>query len=443
VKIAFVIPDYFEAKIQKVVNEMQAEISVEYLIYKNYKEAPDLIMGKQQQYDGIIFAGKAPYNFSRKEISPEVPWGYFRAESRNLYRALLIALNKGWDISKLSIDSYTQAEIQEALKDIGMEKANMPNKIYVSDVVDPTHDDKTIQFHLRNMAEGNTSGCLTRLYTVAEELEKKKVPVVFVVPSYGDILEEIHKMIALINTKLIANSSIVVMQIQLLMSLDAADDFVSESIYCQETNRLFEYIFVYAKRIGGTVINLGTNEFIIMVERGSIETDTKGYTHLDLLDKLSESKLYTIHIGIGCGDTILRARRSAQMALVRLSKDDRDVALCMKSNTAMATIYPVKPVRNDRKSIDEILQNISKNTGISVSTIYDIYSFVSEQRADYFTASDLSNYLKISIRNTNRVLERLENKNYVCIYGYINGRNGRPSRKIHFCPEGIQMESRD
>lgn len=440
-KIAFVIPRSFLCLCEKIVKEMQPHVQETYLLYDDYKESPGLIGRRQKEWDGIIFAGKAPYYYTKKVLYPEVLWGFFPGEGSTLFRALLVAFGKKWNIGNLSIDSYTQELVGECYQEICAEALPQKQFIYVGDVTDPLHNDYTLEFHRENYRVRKADGCITRLYSVYEQLKKDKIPAIFAGPTYDSAREQIHFMRRLYNTQKSLHNNFSI----LLVSIDFPPEYslvlTYEYQYALERVKIATHVYQYAKRVEGTVIEKTLREFLIFSDRSCVEEESQGFQHIGLLDELVKSTVYPVHIGVGCGASILSAQERAVKALLRARKTEINAAYYLLSDDVGALIRPFAVPKVETMEDDRLLQ-VARTSGIKLETAYKIYLFLMEKRSDMFTSRELASRLKINIRSVNRLVEKLEQARFLTVCGQnISGEKGRPSRVLRFSLERRSLSS--
>jgi CRP-like cAMP-binding protein len=141
-------------------------------------------------------------------------------------------------------------------------------------------------------------------------------------------------------------------------------------------------------------------------------------------------------MGVGRAGSIRQAQIQAEDALRRIHLSDKSRAFCLLEDNRGFEISPSNG-EVSRSTVGSALSSAAQKTGVRVQTLYAIYTFTLERGTDEFTAGELSEYLKISVRSTNRLLEKLEAARYVAVTGqsYDNER-GRPSRLMKFYPNG-------
>jgi len=436
-KIAFVIPHDFLPLVRKVVDEVWPKVEAEYLFYDDYKDAPNLIYGQQKRWNGIIFSGKAPLKKKKKYIPTETLWNYFSAESSTFFKVLLIASNRGWDISRLSIDSYSKELIEDFYRDIGWDIQNIHNQIYLGDVTAGDHNENAISFHVQNYQTKKVCGCVTRLHTVAKELKRRKIPVVMDEPTYDSIRDQVNFMVKLYHAQHSARNHFTIFSIHIKIPSEDPLSVINEYEHAVERANIILNIYRYAKRVGGSVVEMSEKDYLIFSDSKCIEVDSNGFKQLELLNRIGTGTLYIAHIGIGCGTTVLEAREQAEKAWTRIRERQESVAFCLLADDVGMEIS-LLPEDAQAREMDKQLLYIAQKSSINIQTVYSIYTFSAERQHAMFTAKELAGHLKISVRSTNRLLERLESARFIRVAGQaINGIKGRPSRLIQFYPQGL------
>lgn len=435
-KIVFVVSENFLPLIQKAVDGLWPGIQAEYLLYSDYKECPGLIRGRQTQWDGIIFAGKAPCFYCEKYLRPEVPWTYFPGESGTLMRALLVASGQGWDLTRLSMDSYDLDMIAGSYEDIGLDAGAVRDLLYLGDVTDMSHNARAINFHLHNLEANKATACVTRLYTVWRELKRERVPVVFAGPTQSSIHEQISFLRRLHDLQSAGASRFTVFLISIDYPAEYTLSLIGEYQCAAERLRLGARIYRYAESVGATALEISSREYIIFSEQPHIQWEAGGLARLELLDTLADSASLTIHIGVGCGETLPAAKELAIKARLRSQKEPGSSAYCLLANGVGQRILPERKIVS-RVEMDERLLRVARRSGVSLQTVYRIYAFVTDRGNELFTARELAANMGVSVRSANRLIEKLEEARFVKVSGQApTAEKGRPSRLLLFDPEG-------
>ena len=101
------------------------------MFYDSYKEAPGLLDGKQKKYDVVVFACAEAYRFTASRLKAEIPWFYVPVTDASLYRGLLLAQRTGWDLGRLSFDTYEESVLREVYDELKYPEKKLHIKCYL------------------------------------------------------------------------------------------------------------------------------------------------------------------------------------------------------------------------------------------------------------------------------------------------------------------------
>lgn len=431
-KILFIIPEIFFVIVDTVVRDLSPKIHAEYLFYKDYKETPILIKNNQTKWDGIIFAGRAPYFFCMQHIVPEVLWSYFPTEGSTFCKALFSATSNGWDIHRISTDSYNF----NAIKDYYPENFSQANvkrlEIYQGDVADFSHNENTIEFHIKNYKEHRASGCITPLYTVAEKLKEEGIPTILANPTYDSIRNQICFMQRLYNAQCQSNKKFVVYSINIDYPDESFLNSSSEYQYAVEYRRIAEQIYQYAESIQGAVSEISSREYMLFSDTQSAHFEPQNLSDSFLFNNIRRITSCNVRIGIGCAANVLTAQQQALQAQIRArSTNSSSILYQFPGEDKSGLPFTARSILH--ADIQDKIFLASQKSQLSSQYINRIHRFVNERNNKNFTAEELAAYLDLGIRSTNRILEKLESAGYITICGQIEtGKKGRPKRLLRF-----------
>ncbi|MGN1033471.1 MAG: hypothetical protein ACI4PU_08375, partial [Intestinibacter sp.] len=120
-KIALLAPEVMGKDILRMAKKYIKDVEISLLIYNDYKDCVKLLKVHEKEYDGIVFAGLAPYTYSRIYITPSVIWEYLPLQDGSLTNALLQAVYAGYDIKNISIDLYSISDLREVFRVINVD----------------------------------------------------------------------------------------------------------------------------------------------------------------------------------------------------------------------------------------------------------------------------------------------------------------------------------
>lgn len=216
-KLCMVMPYLFYLKVNDLILNEYPTIMPYYMIYDDYKETPDLLRDKQKKYDAVLFFGQSPYEYCLQFLRQEIFWDYVPSAGTTLLRALLEATLRGWDINRLSIDTYSHDLLVETFSEFGADKSKLDIKIFKGNRTDADYVTKATAFHKRNLryGSGRGCGCVTALIKVAEALEKDGLPYIIAQPTYNILREKLYEALRIYRAKRNAKGLIAVMVVKI------------------------------------------------------------------------------------------------------------------------------------------------------------------------------------------------------------------------------------
>ncbi len=432
-KACFVIPSSYEDRIRTVVRDNFRDIHDSYLIYNEYHESPRLIADKQKQFDMIFFAGEASYVCCENLLPQETTWGYFPRLDGSILRAMIEAMQLGWDIRRISFDLFSPDQLQKLYRELGHPEIDLKCNYTTrpSDMLDMRYVDNVAAFHRDHYRAGHTVGVITRLMAVKKKLDKLGLPCIFAYPTYNDIKEQIALTRRFCYMK--SASRISYAAIHVYMNLPDEYSFLSAGNYhlMLEQNRLAEQIYRYADLVKGVVVRQSSREYLIISDSPTVEEETGHFRNFKLLQWLSSNTPYRISLGIGLGENFAAAQEKARIAMRR----------SQESSAASSAViaYPSGDYRSlywdDGTEKTDNWDRIAERSGLSKHSVMNIHQLLNQRKSTRITSKELAQGLGISSRSADRILEKLDLAGYAFQSGTVTASGaGRPSRvwKIQF-----------
>lgn len=427
--VGIVGPKDMVERTHKIIQEESRNTVITDLVYENYKETPAIVEKNQENVDAIIFVGKIPYKYAEKYIKQKVPWEYIPRDISAILSALLEAsMVMDCDIKNISVDTYPQEIINEALEEIGVQKDKF--HIYVAEqrLLDEEYIKYTVDFHSRNYYVNGVSCCITGITNVFNKLKEKNIPCIRSLSLKRVILTTFSQLKLKYLVKENQNSQIVAIAI----SIDALNPYSvvakDEYEYMLNKMKITGVIYLFAAKIEAAVSEITNKEFLLFTTRKMLEVETNNYNNFYLMEMVENKTFYTISVGVGYGETANKAKFNALYGMNKSIEAGGNLACVVYNENNIHRVIRNRE-KETRNNIDNILDAISKKTNISPKILYRIYSVVEKNELDTFTASELAKLCGINYRSINRIIQKLESSGYCTIVGErIIKDRGRPSR---------------
>ncbi|NMA65251.1 MAG: hypothetical protein GX957_03295 [Clostridiaceae bacterium] len=397
------------------------------------------IKENEHHFDGLLFTGKVPYDLVNSAIISKKPWMYIQHDTSRFLSGLLEAsFINGFDIRKISIDSYSEEDVYLVYENLKIPKEQLNICICKNIHLDDEYLENIRKFHHKNYENGNVDVCITGISGVYEYLSGLGIPCIVLDPTKQSIETAIKYYDIKKRSKLQKNSDIVVLAIE----RDLPDEYalIKENEYqlSLETMKISEEIYRFSQRIQAAVIEKEMGKYMLFATKPLFEMETEQLQKLNILTKQDMVQFGTLSIGIGYGETPREAKYNASLGLLKAKKKGGNQAYKVENNQYLGPFVLVhEPNNSPEDKIDGYFQEIASATGISLNSILKLQTIMDINKKDTFTPLELAKAYGVSLRSMNRLLEKLLDNNHARIIGH-NMRNaaGRPSRiiRLNFNP---------
>lgn len=399
---------------------------------------PGIVEECQKNYDGILFTGTTPFEYASRHVVPRIPWEFL---PRNPISLLCALLKAGYvnhhDITRMSVDSYTEATVRDIYSEIGITGKKLFLYTAPFEPFLPGYRQKVLDFHTEHYKNGLCRLCLTGLDTVKEGLEKRKIPCIKVNPSSDIILEKINRL-RLRHAVLSAEDSETAI---LAVSLDffGISGFygINEIDALRSRNAAKETIYAYGQRMGSAVMETSDRTFLLVTTKKRLDDDMENYKNLNLFrNLLSHSNIRRVYGAVGFGTDSRTAQMNAFLALEK-AKDSREscVYLAYEENRCIGPI-PCEPTEQQVRGSEKInkhLAVIADSTGLGYQTLQKLEAVLARHAIEITTSADLAALMELAPRSINRILNKLEKGGYAEVVGLQSSHSsGRPRRLYRF-----------
>src|SRR5690349_18337634 len=150
--------------------------------YRSEQEAGDKVLRLGPGIDAWLFTSQVPYTYARRAGVLHGPATCIPLGGSALYSALLRGCRDGgYDLTRLSVDTLSRVEVDDAFADLDMASSN----VHVRE--DPGGAATLAAFHERLWRRRQTTVAITCLESVAQRLTALEIPVLVVQPTRSAI----------------------------------------------------------------------------------------------------------------------------------------------------------------------------------------------------------------------------------------------------------------
>lgn len=420
--------------IERVIQDNFPDIqgqSVEIEDMSQIKTTIDFLKEHINDYDGVIFTGKILFDIMNHSMHSHNPWVYLKNDESQLQRILLEAhLKHIFDITKFSIDSYSEETVHGILAGFGLEPGQYQIEASQIDIFNETLLDDLKQFHIVYHRNHPQSFAITGISNVYKSLQANAIPCMLLQSNENAVKNTLHELLDKIKYADMSVSQIVVISIE----IDISDeyDLTSENEYSLmlQKTRITEEVYKFAQRIQAAVVESEKN-YLLFTTKQIVEHETNHLRELPILRAMKKKVNSTVSIGIGFGITAREAKSNALKGKDKALKMGGDQCFVVHDKKQMERITPLDRAPDPSTQLNTRFKDIAENSGVSANNIYQLKCIMDIYKKDTFTGTELCSEFGNTLRSMNRLLEKLEQAGYVEVIGKkIVGKAGRPSRII-------------
>ena len=407
IKIAVVGSKEFMDNLFPIAQKLEG-IEIDPYIYLHPAESSELLKCLKP-CDVIFFSGALPY-YMAKEIREQlrIPSTYLQQDETTVASSILsIMYHQSIQPHNISIDLVDRSFITNVFHDIGIKESpqvlDYENMLWSKDEIN-----RVIDFHVAKYQSGEAHLALTSIHAVYDELQKIGVPSERMIDPTQSIIHGLKD--AKIKAEL-AKSYSATVGACIISSLELRDG-------------LLEQLDVISKELRGSFKTIDEMTFILYTTRGDIESIIKTNT----MNNLFASIEGTIAIGFGYGKTVKEAEQNAKIAQSFAKNNPIDRCFyILTSDKDLFGPFPKEQRVQSLKNDNPELMKIAKETKLSPANLSKIIQFSQSHPSLKFTAADLSEYLQVTRRSTERLLKKLVDYGYAHICGEeMPYQQGRP-----------------
>ncbi|AZB42741.1 hypothetical protein CEF21_10800 [Bacillus sp. FJAT-42376] len=346
-----------------------------------------------EEADILLFSGKTPYIEALKTCAFTIPAHYIPLKGSGLYRAIHLLKNKTHLLSGLSIDTLSPEQVAGALEDLDEQTD------WVKAVEYPSSG-----LHLKQAAEWKATAVLTGKKEVAEELEAKGIPAVWVIPTKGDIVVALERALLATEKRKSLEAQIVIGMMR-ITNYEGLMEASSEHDVQRQKLQLHAKILRYVESLEGHLTDLGGEHYVFVTTRGAFERVTEGFKTIPILEETKKNGQMTLHIGIGFGYSASEAGAHSRIALRQAAEYGPNQCFIVREDkSAVGPLEWSSPLVYRLSLADDVLLNMAKKAGMTAVHLERTLAKLLRTGKKQFTAQEMASILGVTSRTANRMI---------------------------------------
>ncbi|MHB1652604.1 MAG: hypothetical protein ACYCVD_09040 [Desulfitobacteriaceae bacterium] len=153
-------------------------------------EETALIMQKDLgKFDGVLFTGPISYMRASKVFENRFPMTYVSYGGKALFKALFQAVNRGVDLSRISIDTVNKQEVSETLNELEL----CPQELFCFQYGRPVSTEEVVQYHMLLYKKRKVDIAFTCLQSAYKILLEQGVPTIKITPPRSAVIDALKQ----------------------------------------------------------------------------------------------------------------------------------------------------------------------------------------------------------------------------------------------------------
>jgi len=399
-KIAVICSKAFMKRITSIAQNIK-NIQLEFYPYSHPEEAP-ILLKQIRPCDALLLGGTLPYLHVQSSLSEiPIPWNYIKQDETAISTTLLsVMANHAISLSRISIDVMNPIFVENVLKDI--EYSGPRPFIQQIAVTRPTQE--ILQHHIALWNAQSIDFVITSIHSVFDELQKHQIPAMRIIDATNSIVQHLEET-----------------RSQSLLTKSESVKAVVGILEIPENHSFDTYIL--------SKITTATHSTYKQITANSFELyTTAGYLQNTLAKENLQSLMQQIEIpfklAFGFGHSILEASQNANNALTFAKPCE---IFILDEHKNLLGPFPKSEIKLALKTDDPDVLKMAKLTSLSPLNISKIIDFSRERQSAQFTAYNLSEYLQVTRRTTERIIKKLVDNGYAKVVGEeMTHQQGRP-----------------
>ncbi|MEU8221287.1 hypothetical protein [Kribbella sp. NPDC048915] len=302
--------------------------------YDDLSEAEERYLRLRDRIDAAVFPGPWAFDLATTGHWLTVPSTHLPLTGAALYAALLRAslTIPDVDLSRVSIDSLSQADVGEAYAEIGLDTAQVYDVPYEG----PESVAGFAAFHREKYERRHTTVALTTILSVERELRADGVPVLRIAPTRSSVRDALETAVLLGQGTRMGAHQLAMIAVQVIPSGAESGDYWQQELALSTHQKLL----AEARQVGASVTRRSDTLFLVTTTYGALLRLTEQFTVAPFLGALTSQLGVPVAVGAGTGQTARAAEANALLAVEDSVEAGGKVAVYLDGSSERVDLEP-------------------------------------------------------------------------------------------------------
>lgn len=425
-KIKIITSNYLYSYVKELIDKIGAEHEIDVKIYDNFSNISDIYNTYASEVDGFIVSGKiAKEAILNNKMVVRKPIVSFDITVAEIYRSIinLMLKDRNIDLNRVIFDFLipicdeisASSVLENVEKDFFLSNIEKWNKELRLDHI--TVIEEQLRKEIVHLWKHNAIDYVVCQYSsIIKSLEEQGIPFYYPLPTREQMRLSIKKLITMINIDRMRGNFPVILRIDILNKNAKSADKINESA----KSFFAENLIVYNSRIedDNIKIQLTVSQFMFITDNCKTSKITK---------YLSDKQNGKFVVSYGIGDNFNKALENSYIA----AKESilRNSSYVVDENETLIGPLDSENYLRVENNLDDNIIEIARTCNLSTTTVQKIMAITKLNQSKRITTAELSKQLTGTVRNANRILQKLVTGGYAkVILEKTTSTKGRPTK---------------
>jgi hypothetical protein len=277
------------------------------IVYEREEESAGLVEAQIHTIDAALFAGPLSYDIATAAGGLAVPATHLSVAGSALHAALLRLVQRGVsDLGRISVDSFSEAELTRALAEADIESGGVRTRPYTAGAGVGSY----LEFH--RASASTCLAALTSLPTVARDLTSEGIVAELLRPTDASIRAGVHSAALLGAARVLGDTKPAQVAVAFTWSSVVASPTTSEAVSRDQARALVRAsLTTLCMETGMALRTLETGGFLLGGTHGLLQRISPTAPAAVIAQRVRHETGLKVSVGIGIGERPLDAERRA------------------------------------------------------------------------------------------------------------------------------------
>lgn len=404
-----------------VMNRSFPDIEAKVYEVSQTEEAYLKVNEAERECHGIILTGIGVYSKTVEKLDISIPHIYVPFLASSIMKAIWILREEYPECTDISIDVVGKEDLEDVLDEF-----NLDGKINVH-LFEYNHlytEQQYVDFHIEKHKKNKKCVSIIALGWVYDEIKEMGYDVIRMYPTKSTIKATIKELISKINEDMAKDSNLAIQVIYI-----GEEKNISQYRKLEISSIIENKLAGYLKEVQGSMFTVSWNKYIIFSTRVAVENCQNLHVLKNTIDFFKKENI-SIFVGTGLGVTSRECEMNANKALESAQEYGKESIFKVENGKIEGPMCSSKSLEV-RFIINSDMNKIAEKSGVNIVHLERLSSIKNKYGIKRFTSESLAEYLDVSVRTANRIINNLTESNYAVEVGKeVNKSVGRPKKII-------------